>query len=67
MQEDDTAAFEALLHGFRALDEARAARGDRSPLTWRGLRQAVGVYFAVSGPEPPQATDPYAPAPSTAP
>ncbi|WP_421106959.1 lonely Cys domain-containing protein [Streptomyces sp. NEAU-S77] len=52
MLEDDTAAFEALLHGFRALDEARAVRGDRSPLTWRGLRHEVGAYVDATGAEP---------------
>ncbi|WP_137022884.1 lonely Cys domain-containing protein, partial [Streptomyces albus] len=42
--EDDTAAFEALLSGFRLLDGVRAAQGDRSPLTWERLRPLVASY-----------------------
>ncbi|MGW3572425.1 hypothetical protein ACWDSL_52765, partial [Streptomyces sp. NPDC000941] len=43
--EDDVAVFEALLRGFRALDEWRAGRGDASPLTWSGLLDVVNQYM----------------------
>ncbi|HBF80751.1 MAG TPA: hypothetical protein DD420_12740, partial [Streptomyces sp.] len=52
--ENDTAAFEALLQGFRALEQTRAAQGFQTSLTWSDLRFAVSSYFAANGqPEPP--------------
>ncbi|WP_344285829.1 hypothetical protein, partial [Streptomyces hebeiensis] len=54
MLENDTAAFEALLQGFWALEQTRMANGIQSPLTWSDLRFAIGSYFAANGqPEPP--------------
>ena len=47
--ENDTAAFEALLGGFWALERARAANGIQSPLTWGDLRLAIGSYFGAQG------------------
>ncbi|WP_280888830.1 lonely Cys domain-containing protein [Streptomyces sp. LBL] len=49
MLENDTAAFEALLQGFWALERTRAAHGIQSPLTWRDLRIAIGSHFASNG------------------
>ncbi|NUS86463.1 MAG: lonely Cys domain-containing protein, partial [Streptomyces sp.] len=43
--ENDEAAFEAVLHGFRAVDQCRADRGDTSPLTRDALRAVVDPYM----------------------
>ncbi|MEK8171906.1 hypothetical protein NKH77_28780 [Streptomyces sp. M19] len=51
--EDDRGAFEALLHGFWVLDQERAARGDRGPLTWSTLRDMGSSYFASTRQLPP--------------
>ncbi|MGW2213199.1 lonely Cys domain-containing protein, partial [Streptomyces sp. NPDC001781] len=52
--ENDTAALEALLRGFWALEQTRAANGFQTSLTWGDLRFAVSSYFAANGQsEPP--------------
>ncbi|WP_308370024.1 lonely Cys domain-containing protein [Streptomyces sp. McG3] len=52
--ENDATAFEALLRGFGALEQTRAANGVRTPLSWSDLRTAVGAYFTANGQaEPP--------------
>ncbi|MFE1459398.1 lonely Cys domain-containing protein, partial [Streptomyces sp. NPDC058735] len=52
--ENDTAAFEALLTGFWALEQTRVANGLQTALTWSDLRSAVSSHFAAYGqPEPP--------------
>ncbi|WP_338000810.1 lonely Cys domain-containing protein [Streptomyces bingchenggensis] len=52
--EDDKAAFDAVLRGFRALDEwRRARRRDASPLTWRRLRALTDEHFASLGEQAP--------------
>ncbi|MFE1458931.1 lonely Cys domain-containing protein [Streptomyces sp. NPDC058735] len=49
MLENDTAAFEALLTGFWALEQTRVANGVQAPLTWSDLRSAVSSYFEAFG------------------
>ncbi|MGW2212996.1 lonely Cys domain-containing protein, partial [Streptomyces sp. NPDC001781] len=52
--ENDSAAFEALLTGFWALEQTRAANDLQASLTWSDLRSAVSSHFAAYGqPEPP--------------
>ncbi|WP_307825443.1 lonely Cys domain-containing protein, partial [Streptomyces sp. MBT55] len=52
--ENDATAFEALLRGFWALEQTRAANGFTGPLTWSDLRTAVSGYFTANGQaEPP--------------
>ncbi|MEU2777105.1 hypothetical protein ABZ646_30435, partial [Streptomyces sp. NPDC007162] len=52
-RKDDAAPFEALLHGFWALERWRSGNGDGQPLTWAHLRSLITRHHAATGrPEP---------------
>ncbi|MBU6535496.1 lonely Cys domain-containing protein [Streptomyces mayonensis] len=53
--ETDRAAFDGLLRGFRELDQLRASRGDRAPLTWRALVRLASTHAGSGRPVPPLA------------